>query len=46
MPNANESLLIVDDEPIIRESFSLIFTEMGWRVRTAMDGFSALEGVR
>jgi CheY-like chemotaxis protein len=42
MPNPKASLLIVDDESSIRNSLSLILTEIGWCVRTAVDGFSAL----
>ena len=45
MPNTKASLLIVDDEPIIRTSLSLILTEIGWRVRTAENGISALEEI-
>jgi CheY-like chemotaxis protein/Zn ribbon nucleic-acid-binding protein len=36
------SLLIVDDESSIRISLSLLLTEIGYSVRTAEDGFSAL----
>ncbi|MGA3080434.1 MAG: response regulator [Terracidiphilus sp.] len=36
------NLLIVDDEPVVRESLSLMLAEMGYRVRAAEDGFSAL----
>jgi CheY-like chemotaxis protein len=42
MLNTKASLLIVDDELIIRTSLSLILTEIGYRVRSAVDGFSAL----
>jgi CheY-like chemotaxis protein len=45
MPNAKASLLIVDDEPLIRTALSLILTEIGWRVRTAENGISALEEI-
>jgi CheY-like chemotaxis protein len=37
------SLLIVDDDPLIRYSLSEIFRTMGHSVRTAEDGFYALQ---
>ena len=40
------TLLIVDDEPSIRESLSHVLTEIGYRVRSAEDGFSALREIR
>jgi len=46
MHNTKASLLIVDDEPLIRTALSAILTEMGWRVRTAQDGFSGLEEIQ
>lgn len=42
MPCTKERLLIVDDDPTIRSSLSLLLTEIGYRVRCAQDGFSAL----
>ena len=39
-------LLIVDDEPATRKLLSQIFGQMGHSVRTAQDGFSALEQIR
>ena len=42
MPCTKESLLIVDDEPSIRESLSWVLTEIGYSVRVAEDGLSAL----
>ena len=36
------SLLIVDDEPSIRYSLSCVLTEIGYHVRSAEDGLSAL----
>jgi DNA-binding NtrC family response regulator len=39
MLNAPSTLLIVDDEPSIRESLSHVLTEVGYRVRSAEDGF-------
>src|ERR1035441_7621567 len=46
MPNMQPTLLIVDDEPTIRESLSLVLTEIGYSVRSAEDGFSALREIR
>jgi CheY-like chemotaxis protein len=40
------SLLIVDDEPSIRTSMSQVLTEIGYSVRSAQDGFSALVEIR
>jgi CheY-like chemotaxis protein len=45
MPNSPATLLIVDDEPTIRESLSQVLTEIGYRVRSAEDGFSALREI-
>jgi CheY-like chemotaxis protein len=42
MPETKASLLIVDDEPSIRESLSFVLTEVGYSVRATEDGFSAL----
>jgi CheY-like chemotaxis protein len=39
-------LLIVDDEPSIRVSLSFIFTQLGYSVRCAEDGLSALRQIR
>ena len=39
-------LLIVDDEPSIRTSMSMVLTEIGFFVRSAQDGFSALVEIR
>jgi len=46
MPWSNERLLIVDDDSSIRESLSLVLTEIGYSVRAAEDGFSALHEIR
>jgi CheY-like chemotaxis protein len=46
MPHALAKLLIVDDEPALRTSLSHIFTELGYSVRSAEDGFSALSEIR
>lgn len=42
----NLKLLIVDDEPATRKLLSQIFGQMGHSVRTAKDGFSALQQIR
>jgi CheY-like chemotaxis protein len=46
MPCTKERLLIVDDEPSIRESLSFVLIEIGYPVRAAEDGFSALVEMR
>jgi CheY-like chemotaxis protein len=46
MPATKARLLIVDDEPSIRTSMSLVLTEIGYWVRSAEDGFSALSELR
>jgi CheY-like chemotaxis protein len=46
MPCTKERVLIVDDEPLIRESFSFVLTEIGYSVRAAEDGLSALIEIR
>ena len=45
MPGAKVNLLIADDEPSIRRAFSEIFTEFGYSVRSAEDGFTALVAI-
>lgn len=39
-------LLVVDDEPLIRTSMAQVLAEIGYRVRSAQDGFSALVEIR
>jgi CheY-like chemotaxis protein len=46
MPDTQVRLIIVDDEPSIRMSMSLVLTEIGYLVRSASDGFSALREIR
>lgn len=46
MPDAPARILIVDDEPAIRMSMSLVFTGLGYGVRSAVEGFSALRAIR
>jgi CheY-like chemotaxis protein len=43
---AKVKFLIVDDDPYTRMSLSHIFTELGYSVRRAEDGFSALFEIR
>lgn len=42
MNHKKTNILIVDDEPILRATFSAILCESGYRVRSSSDGFSAL----
>ena len=46
MPCTKKKVLIVDDEPLIRESLSSVLSEIGYSVRAAEDGFSALIEIR
>jgi DNA-binding NtrC family response regulator len=46
MRHTEAGFFIVDDEPSIRMSLSHVLAEMGYRVRTAEDGFSALAELR
>ncbi|MGA3263367.1 MAG: response regulator [Terracidiphilus sp.] len=46
MPDTKARLLIVDDEPLVRTSISQVLAEIGYGVRSAEDGFSALEELR
>ena len=46
MPDEKVRLLIVDDEPAIRMSMSHVLAEIGYRVRSAEDGFSALRELK
>jgi len=46
MPNLKPKLLIVDDEPSTRILLGQIFRELGHPVKTAEDGFDALEQIR
>ena len=40
-----QSVLVVDDDPAIRDSLALPLEEHGYVVHTAPDGLAALEGV-
>jgi DNA-binding NtrC family response regulator len=44
--NPLAKLLIVDDDPSIRTSIAQVLTEIGYFVRSAHDGFSALVEIR
>jgi CheY-like chemotaxis protein len=46
MPDPRARLLIVDDEPSIRSSLANVLTEIGYGVRSAEDGLSALDELR
>ena len=46
MLDKSAKLLIVDEDASIRTSLSLIFSELGYRVRTGGNGFSALSEIR
>ena len=46
MRDTEKKLLIVDDKECIRATMLLLFTEMGFQVRSAHDGFSALREIR
>ena len=46
MPNTKTKVLVVDDEPLIRTTMSLVLAGMGYQVRSAEDGFSALNEMR
>jgi CheY-like chemotaxis protein len=39
-------ILVVDDEPLIRETSALVLADQGYEVRTAADGFAALVELR
>ena len=46
MPDTKLRLLVVDDEPSLRTSLSLVLRELGYEVRSAGNGFSALSEIR
>ena len=46
MLETRAKLLIADDEPTIRLAMSHVLTEIGYQVRSAQDGFSALAEMR
>ncbi|HYY70750.1 MAG TPA: response regulator [Terriglobales bacterium] len=46
MANFHYRLLIIDDEPAIRELFQTLLSAQGYEVRVAKDGFDALAQMR
>jgi DNA-binding NtrC family response regulator len=46
MPHSPVTLLIVDDEPMIRTSISQVLTEVGYSVRSAENGITALREIQ
>jgi CheY-like chemotaxis protein len=46
MPETRLRLLVVVDDPSLRTSFLLVFCQLGYVVRSASDGFSALSEMR
>jgi CheY-like chemotaxis protein len=46
MTKPGPTLLVVDDETSIRTMLSLLFTSLGYRVRGASDGFTALAEIQ
>ncbi len=45
-PTQRNNILIVDDEPEIREVMGMMLSEHGYRIRTAADGIEALELIK
>ena len=46
MPKHNFTVLVVDDEPLVRNSMSYLLSGLGCSVRCAEDGFAALARIR
>jgi DNA-binding response OmpR family regulator len=46
MSQKHNNILIVDDEPDIREVMGMMLAENGYRIRTAEDGIQALEMIK
>lgn len=46
MRNLRSRILLVEDEPSVRTSMSLVLVELGYMVQLVEDGFSALEEIR
>ncbi len=42
-PGGNETILLVEDEPLLLDLMKLVLEEKGYRVATAVDGLQALE---
>ena len=45
LPRGEGSVLVVDDDPAIRDVLSNVLIDDGWRVATAADGKAALEAI-
>lgn len=45
-PAANKTILVVDDEPNVRDFLRMVLEDAGFQVRTAEDGEQALEMIR
>ena len=46
MVDQKQNLILVEDDPAVRSSMAMVLAEMGYSVRTAEDGFSALAEIR
>jgi CheY-like chemotaxis protein len=46
MPDSPVRILIVDDDPMVRMSMQFVLDELGYRVRSAAEGFAALREIR
>jgi CheY-like chemotaxis protein len=46
MPNLKANVLVVDDEPAIRKTLSVLLSALGYTVQSAPNGFSALDAIR
>jgi CheY-like chemotaxis protein len=46
MSDDKTRILVVDDDRLVRTSMAMALAEIGYSVRTAYDGFSALEDLR
>lgn len=46
MPDLKDSILIVEDDEMVRTSFADVFTYLGYRTRCAPDGLAALIAIR
>ncbi len=46
MPRANVSVLVVDDDVVLRQTLYATFVALGYSVRSAADGFGALHAMR
>jgi CheY-like chemotaxis protein len=46
MPGPSTEILVVDDDPDLRQLLSLVLLKLGYTVRSVEDGFSALAAIR